>query len=151
REMTQGLTEPQREAYETALEQVRIDANGNDVRTFIDRLVDELPKVQARHHGTVPAVRRALRIVQGHMAAMEQSNLRLRKQPRLKDFPFEALPDPITEAHEIVQPGQLSIIYLGGYDHLTQSTMVALVLKHLFEKRASLSDEIPPLLCVIEE
>jgi hypothetical protein len=151
REMTQGLTEPQREAYETGLEQVQIDSNGNDVRTFIDRLVDQISKVQARHAGTVPAVKRALRIVQGHMSAMEQSNLRLRKQPLLKDFPFEALPDPITEAHKIVQPGQASIIYLGGYDHLTQSTMVALVLKHLFEKRASLSDEIPPLLCVIEE
>jgi DNA helicase HerA-like ATPase len=50
-----------------------------------------------------------------------------------------------------VQPGQASIIYLGGYDHLTQSTMVALVLKHLFEKRASLSNDIPPLLCVVEE
>jgi uncharacterized protein len=29
--------------------------------------------------------------------------------------------------------------------------MVSLVLKHLFENRASLSEEIPPLLCVVEE
>jgi DNA helicase HerA-like ATPase len=152
REMTQGLTEPQREAYETALEATKIDDDGNDVSTFIDRLVQELGRIPApRHPGTVPAVRRALRIVQGHLKAMEQSNGRLRKQQQLKDFPFEALPDPIMQAHEIVKPGQASIIYLGGYDHLTQSTMVALVLKHLFEKRASLSDDIPPLLCVIEE
>jgi DNA helicase HerA-like ATPase len=151
REMTQGLTEPQREVYETALEKTDIDANGNDVNTFIDRLVQALSNVTARHPGSVPAVKRALRIVQAHIKAMQQSNARLREQQRLKQFPFEPLPDPITRAHEIVQPGQASIIYLGGYDHLTQATMVALVLKNLFEKRASLSDEIPPLLCVIEE
>src|SRR5262249_9327088 len=151
REMTQGLTEPQREAYEHALEQTKIDKNGNDVSTFIDRLVDEVSRFQARHAGTVPAVKRALRIVQGHLRAMQESNNRLRRQQKLKEFPFEPLPDPITQAHEIVQPGQASIIYLGGYDHLTQSTMVSLVLKHLFEKRASLSEEIPPLLCVVEE
>lgn len=130
---------------------MKIDANGNDVGTFIDRLIDEVSKVQARSGGTVPAVKRALRIVQSHMKAMEQSNDKLRKQPRLKQFPFEPLPDPMTEAHEIVKPGQASIIYLGGYDHLTQSTMVSLVLKNLFEKRAQLTDEIPPLLCVVEE
>jgi DNA helicase HerA-like ATPase len=151
REMTQGFTEPQREAYEMALGQTEIDDNGNDVSTFIDRLLQALANVTARHAGTVPAVRRALRIVRAHLDAMQQSNDRLRHQERLKEFPFEPLPDPITQAHQIVQPGQASIIYLGGYDHLTQSTMVALVLKHLFEKRASLSDEIPPLLCVVEE
>lgn len=151
REMTQGLTEPQRAAYETALEKTRIEEDGIDVATFIQRLIQELEDVKGGHPGTVPAVKRSLRIVQAHLRAMQDSNNRLRKQERLKDFPFEPLPDPITRAHEIVQPGQASIIYLGGYDHLTQSTMVALVLKHLFEKRASLSNEIPPLLCVIEE
>lgn len=155
REMTQGFTEPQREVYEQALEQAKIDPNGNDVSTFIDRLFGELENIPRSgstprpHAGTIPAVKRGLRIVQGHLEAMRQSNNRLRE--RLQDFPFQPLPDPITQPHEIVRPGQASIIYLGGYDHLTQSTMVALVLKHLFEKRASLSNEIPPLLCVVEE
>ncbi len=149
REMTQGLTEPQRSAYETALERTTIDKNGNDILVFIERLVQELEGGSASHRGTIPAVQRSLRIVRGHLKAMEESNRRLRGQ--LKEYPFEPLPDPITSAHEIVRPGQASIIYLGGYDHLTQSTMVALVLKHLFEKRASLSNEIPPLLCVVEE
>jgi DNA helicase HerA-like ATPase len=61
------------------------------------------------------------------------------------------MPDPATSPHEFVQPGQASIIYLGGYDHLTQSTIVAVVLKHLFEHRAAMSNKIPPLLAVIEE
>jgi DNA helicase HerA-like ATPase len=152
RQMTQGFTEPQREAYEQAMERARIDDNGVDVSVFIDRVMQELGNVtQPRHPGTIPAVRRGLNTVRGLLHAMEESNGRLRKQEQLKDFPFEPLPDPISEAHELVRPGQASIIYLGGYDHLTQSTMVALVLKHLFEKRASLSNEIPPLLCVVEE
>src|SRR5262249_13506871 len=134
-----------------ALERTPVDEGGNEILTFIDRLSQELASVQARHAGTVPAVRRGLRIVRGLLRAMEASNERLRRQEGLKNFPFEPLPDPITHAHQIVRPGQASIIYLGGYDHLTQSTMVALVLKHLFEKRASLSNEIPPLLCVVEE
>ena len=47
REMTQGLTEPQREAYETALEQTKIDENGNDVGTFITRLIEEVSRFGA--------------------------------------------------------------------------------------------------------
>lgn len=151
REMTQGLTEPQRAAYETALERVPVGQGGTDVSNFISRLIEELGNVSGGHPGTVPAVKRALKIVLGHLNAMQQSNDRLRKQERLREFPFAPLPDPVLSAHEIVRPGQASIIYLGGYDHLTQSTIVALVLKHLFEKRASLSNDIPPLLCVVEE
>ena len=151
REMTMGLTDPQRMAFDTALERVNISEDGMDVANFIGLLMQELNNVSGGHPGTVPAVKRALRIVQGHLRAMEESNNKLRKQEQLRGFPFEPLPDPILKAHEIVRPGQASILYLGGYDHLTQSTIVALVLKHLFERRASLSNDIPPLLCVVEE
>jgi DNA helicase HerA-like ATPase len=40
---------------------------------------------------------------------------------------------------------------LGGYDHLTQSTIVAVALKQLFQHRASMGNKIPPFLAVIEE
>jgi DNA helicase HerA-like ATPase len=155
KEMTQGLTEPQRDVFEAALEDVRVDEQGTDVMMFISRLLQKLENMkddgQKRHGGTIPAVKRALRIVHGHLAAMQKSNERLRAQPRLKDFDFQPLPDPMSSPHELVRPGQASIIYLGGYDHITQSTVVALVLKVLFERRASMSNEIPPLLAVIEE
>jgi uncharacterized protein len=90
REMTQGLTEPQREAYESALEQTKIDKNGNDVTTFIERLIQELSNVNARHPGTVPAVKRGLRIVQDHLTAMEISNGRLRDRFPLSHFPIQS-------------------------------------------------------------
>ena len=53
-----------------------------------------------------------------------------------------AMPDPLTNPTAFIRPGQASIVYLGGYDHLTQSTMVAIILKHLFEHRASMSNKI---------
>lgn len=82
---------------------------------------------------------------------MEKSNDRLRKQPVLKEFPFKPLPDPLTNPQGLVRPGQASVVYLGGYDHLTQSTIVSIILKHLFEHRASMSNLIPPFLAVVEE
>jgi DNA helicase HerA-like ATPase len=119
-----------------------------DVRTFIERVVQELDKAAASHKGTIPAVKRGLRIVQGYLNAMETSNKRLREQT---DLPFEPMPDPKTEPEKFAHPGQVSILYLGGYDHLTQSTLVAVVLKHLFEHRASMGNAIPPFMTIIEE
>ena len=54
-------------------------------------------------------------------------------------------------AAELIRPNQASILYLGGYDHLTQSTIVAIVLKSLFEQRAGMTGAIPPFLAVVEE
>jgi DNA helicase HerA-like ATPase len=61
------------------------------------------------------------------------------------------MPDPRTSPEKYVQPGQASIIYLGGYDHLTQSTIVSLILQNLFDERASMKNNIPPFLTVVEE
>ena len=61
------------------------------------------------------------------------------------------MPDPKTAPEKFIAPGKASIIYLGGYDHLTQSTIVAIILKNLFDERASMRNKIPPLLTIIEE
>ena len=107
--------------------------------------------MNARHPGTIPAIRRALRLVRKQLDPMDLSNSRLRQRAALSQFPFEPMPDPVTDAVSFVRPGQVSVIYLGGYDHLTQSTVVAIILKHLFEHRASLDNIIPPFLAVVEE
>lgn len=151
--MTQGFSDAQLDKFHDAIEGVDVpDEKGLPITTFIDKLLQELdniPKAQQQHRGTVPAVKRGLRLVNKQMEAMQASNQELRK--RLKDFPFEPMPDPLTAPNKFVAPGQASIIYLGGYDHLTQSTLVALVLKHLFETRASMRNTIPPFLTVVEE
>ena len=154
-QMTQGFTEPQQAAYEEALEKVTVSKDGIDLVAFINSIITHLDGMKQhskqRHPGTIPAVQRALRIVKSYIETMKDSNTRLRKQPATKNFDFKPLPDPTTRPYEIVQPGQVSILYLGGYDHLTQSTLVALVLKELFQQRASMQDNIPPLYAVVEE
>jgi hypothetical protein len=148
--MTQGFTDPQKEKFNESLESISI---GRDERlsivSFIGRLLQDLANREAKHPGTIPAVRRALRFVQNQMEAMDVSNELLRK--RMPQLSFGPMPDPTTEPEELVSPGRMSIIYLGGYDHLTQSTIVSLLLKHLFEVRASMRDKIPPFLAVVEE
>jgi len=147
--MTQGFSDPQKEVFHDVMELVKLDKRDVQIRTFIDELLQKLTNYKSRHHGTVPAVRRGLRLVERQMGAMQESNKVLRL--RLKDFPFEPMPDPVTMPHKFIYPGQASILYLGGYDHLTQSSIVALVLKQLFEERASMINRIPPFLTVVEE
>ena len=150
-QMSQGFTDAQREFYHDALEHVTIGEREMSVQVFIDRVLQKLDGMSGRHPGTIPAIRRSLRIVRGQLDAMDVSNSRLRNRAALEAFPFEPMPDPVTDAVNFARPGQVSVIYLGGYDHLTQSTVVAIVLKHLFEHRASLDNVIPPFLAVVEE
>jgi hypothetical protein len=148
--MTQGFTDPQKDKFHEAMDATDLkEGESVPVSVFITRLLQQLGQIQAKHGGTIPAIRRGLRLVAKQMDAMQASNSALRK--RLKEYPFEPMPDPLTEPHKYVSPGQASIVYLGGYDHLTQSTLVALILKHLFENRASMSNSIPPFFTVVEE
>lgn len=150
-QMTQGLTDAQREFYDDALEDLRIDREV-PLTKFIELLLQKLDDGrEGRNRGTIPAIKRGLRLVHGYIEAMNKSNERLRSQPTLKEFPFEPMPDPLTEPTGFIMPNQASILYLGGYDHLTQSTIVAIVLKQLFEHRASMSNVIPPFFSVVEE
>ena len=152
-QMTQGLSDPQKEVLSNAMDQ---DSNREGEGIPIDRFISELiqklghsEKGYGGHKGTIPAVKRGLRIVKRQMEGMVKSNENLRH--RLQKFPFEPMPDPYTRPEEFVCPGQLSVIYLGGYDHLTQSTIASIVLEKLFEERASMQDSIPPFLTVVEE
>ncbi|HLH31027.1 MAG TPA: ATP-binding protein [Terriglobia bacterium] len=149
-QMTQGFTDPQREVFSQTSENVHVGEDEEiSISAYLDRLMTGLANQQARHPGTIPAVRRGLRMVMAKMDAMRASNQNLRS--RLREYPFEAMPDPRTSPEKYVQPGQASIIYLGGYDHLTQSTIVSLILQNLFEERASMRNNIPPFLTVVEE
>jgi len=153
--MTQGFTDPQKDEYHEAAEKVSLPSDRDmPIGRFIDLVVQKLDEKKSGG-GTVmrtlSAVKRGLRLVAEYMVAMEKSNERLRGRASLKEFPFEPMPDPKTSPAEFVQPNQASILYLGGYDHLTQSTIAAIVLKELFDHRAAMSNMIPPFLSVIEE
>jgi DNA helicase HerA-like ATPase len=149
--MTQGgFTDPQRDAYSDAAE--RVDVSGElTVEDYIDRVIQQLQPNGPGGARTIAVVRRQLRLVVNYIQAMEKSNQQLRTRDKLKDFPFEPMPDPLTAPDQLIRPKRASILYLGGYDHLTQSTIVAIVLKELFQHRASMSNAIPPFLAVVEE
>ncbi|MGL4291094.1 MAG: ATP-binding protein, partial [Phreatobacter sp.] len=99
---------------------------------------------------TVNAVKRSLAFILHNLAQMEKNNERLRD--RLRDtFEFTRMGDPKRDPEELVRKGQVAIFYLAGYDHLTQSTIVSIVLEALFDHRANLSRRIPPFLAVLEE
>lgn len=147
--MTQGFTDPQREEYITASEKVAIEGE-TSIEAFIDLVVQKLNDGDKKSK-TTSVVKRQLKLVQGYIQAMETSNQQLRSRASLKSFPFEAMPDPLTNPTGLVNTNQASILYLGGYDHLTQSTIVAIVLKNLFDHRASMSNTIPPFMAVVEE
>jgi uncharacterized protein len=153
--MTQGgFTDPQRDKYGEAAERVTIKSE-TTIEDFIDLVIQQLDAIGSQQGAavarTVAVVKRQLRMVVGYIQAMEVSNQQLRGRASLKEFPFEPMPDPLTNPSQLVKPNQASILYLGGYDHLTQSTIVAIVLKELFQHRASMSGVIPPFLAVVEE
>jgi hypothetical protein len=128
---------------------------GEDALTYIERLMrrinSELGNPQGNRAATMGAVKRSLRIVQDRLQRMKRSSEQMRKSSKLKDFPFEALPNPFSQPEQIIRPGQVSILYLGGYDHITQCSIAAITLETLFDFRANLTSRIPPFLTVIEE
>ena len=151
--MTQGLTEPQRDALSEVL--VSNDpVEGEPVLKYIQRLLREVQReistaVNKRKVPTLYVVRRQLSTVAERLQRMERTNQRMRHQ--LKQLQFEQMPDPQGRPEAIVAPNTVSILYLGGYDHLTQTTIVSIVLEALYEHRANLSGRIPPFLALVEE
>ena len=160
-QMTSGLTEAQL-SYITALYDRKQAQNAEAALAYINRLLAQTEKdIQGSSapagagtgnwKGTVGAVRRSLRIVQDKLKRMERSSEQMRASSKLKGFDWKSLPNPFSQPEEIVSPGQVSILYLGGYDHVTQCSIAAITLEALFEFRANLTDRIAPFFTVIEE
>ena len=161
-QMTSGLTEPQM-SYVSALYDRRPAEDAEVALTYIQRLLEQIDRdisatappsgapTGGNWKATVGVVRRSFRIVQDKLKRMRNTSEKLRRSPKLKHLPFEALPSPFSEPEGIIRPGQVSILYLGGYDHVTQCSIAAITLETLFEFRANLTGRIAPFLTVIEE
>ncbi|MBI4324663.1 MAG: ATP-binding protein [Chloroflexi bacterium] len=151
--MTEGLTEPQREELSASLSEVD-PVEGESVLRYIKRLREALQRKigQASDRRKLPTLhvcRRQLGVVESRLERMELTNERMRQ--RLHQLEFERMPDPQGRPEVVIAPRTVSILYLGGYDHLTQTTIASIVLEALYEHRANLSNRIPPFLAVIEE
>lgn len=160
-QMTDGITEPQSNYLHALF--VRYEANdGQDALDYIDILIQKISTdltqtsspsgaPSGNWRPTVGAVARLLRIVRDRLQRMKRTSAQMRNSAKLKDLPFESLPNPFSNPDEIICPGQVSILYLGGYDHITQCSIAAITLEILFEFRANLTGRIAPFFTVIEE
>lgn len=151
--MTEGLTEPQREELSSILSETD-PVEGESVLRYIKRLREAIQKRMAqtgdkRKIPTLSVCRRQLGIVEARFERMEVTNERMRH--RLSKLKFEQMPDPQGRPEAIIAPRSVSILYLGGYDHLTQTTIASILLEALYEHRANLSNRIPPFTALIEE
>jgi len=151
--MTEGLTEPQREELSVILSEVD-PVEGESVLRYIKRIRDELNRkmgqaADKRKLPTLSVCRRQLGVVEARFERMEITNERMRR--RLSQLEFEKMPDPQGLPEGVIAPRTVSILYLGGYDHLTQTTIASILLEALYEHRANLSNRIPPFMAVVEE
>lgn len=161
-QMTSGMTEAQL-SYVSGLFDRRPAEKAEPALRYIERLQELIDRDMAGNgaptgagpsgnwKGTVGAVRRSFRIVLDKLQRMQNTSEQLRRSTKLKRFPFEALPSPFSEPEKIIHPGQVSILYLGGYDHVTQCSIAAITMEALFEFRSNLSGRIAPFMTVIEE
>ena len=160
-QMTAGLTEPQMDYLGGLYDRIPADQAEGAV-AYLERLLQCINGDFAGDKGptgapkgnwrpTVGAVKRSLRIVREKLVRMDVASDKLRRTSKLKTLPFEELPNPFGEPERIIRPGQVSVLYLGGYDHITQCSIVAIVLEALFNYRADLSGRIAPFMTVVEE
>lgn len=160
-QMTSGFTEAQLGYVSALYDRYR----AQEAETALDYIGKLLTKIEmdirgdsqpsgltvGNWKGTVGVVRRAFRIVQDKLQRMQNTSRQLRESPKLKTFPWEPLPSPFSQPENIIRPGQVSILYLGGYDNITQCSIAAITMETLFEFRANLRGRIAPFMTVIEE
>ena len=89
-------------------------------------------------------VARSLGQVSSKLQHMEQTNFKHRQ--KMQQLKFEELPDAASEPEKIIAKGQLSILYLKGYETLPASAIVSILLENLFKHRQEVEEEIPPFL-----
>ncbi len=150
-----SLTDPQKDFLNSLLEKVKYE--GGSLLKYI-KLLNLKSREYASSSSTSfknikPAsmfvVARSLNIVSKKLESMEQTNARHRR--KMNHLKFEELPDSATEPEKIISKGQMSILYLKGYETLPASAIVSIVLENLFRHRQEVNEEIAPFFTVIEE
>ncbi len=166
--MGQRLTSPQLDFFNTVVTMSVPPPGGEPALTYIARLIGTATSLMEKRQSkdkdvdgavanmlpaSMNAVIRSLRFVRGNLEQMERNNERLRSQDRFKQagIQFTEMPSPTDAPDDIVRPGQVSVFYLAGFDHLNQSAIVSMVMEALFQHRSKLTGVIPPFQAVVEE
>ena len=151
------LTEPQNDYLNTLLNKVKFDESSiikflNSLISFSKGLLDT-KNSKSKGSNTMPhikpatmfVVNRSLNQVVKKLVNMENTNARHR-QRMSKFYDFEKLPDANTEPEKIISKGQLSILYLRGYETLPASAIVSILSETLFKHRQEVEQQIPSFL-----
>ena len=150
-----SLTDPQKDFLSSLLEKVKYE--GGSLLKYIEILAYKAREFASESSTAFKNIRpasmyvtaRSLGQVAKKLKNMEQTNFRHRQ--KMGNLKFEELPDPATEPEKIIAKGQLSILYLKGYENLPASAIVSILLENLFRHRQEVEEEIPPFLTIIEE
>ena len=120
-----------------------------DLIDYVERVnLDNIPRADASRG----PILRKLRLIKERLEKMEKINDRQRMIFSSKGLKFEDMPDPETNPHMLIQQNQITILYLGGYERVVQSTMVSIILEDLFNDRSSMKDgRVPAFSAIVEE
>jgi len=123
-----------------AIDELVEELSGGDLR---DRFEETVPQrlLKAGNRGNV--VTRLIR-VGSHVNAMEKMSQQIVAR---YNQPVEDLPE---DRIQMIGKGRVSIVCLGGYDQVIQTSMVASVLDEVFERRVTRKIKLP-FLVVLEE
>ena len=150
-----SLTDPQKDFLSSLLEKGKYE--GGSLLKYINLLVVKAKAFAAENStsfknikpASMYVVARSLNQVSKKLSHMEQTNFKHRQ--KMQQLNFEELPDANSEPEKIISKGQLSILYLKGYETLPASAIVSILLENLFKHRQEVDEEIPPFLTIIEE
>lgn len=150
-----SLTDPQKDFLSSLLEKVKYESGS--LLKYINLLVVKAKAFAAENStsfknikpASMYVVARSLNQVSKKLSHMEQTNFKHRQ--KMQQLNFEELPDANSEPEKIISKGQLSILYLKGYETLPASAIVSILLENLFKHRQEVDEEIPPFLTIIEE
>lgn len=151
-QLNNKLSDPQLDVINGALKLVKIEEGEvKEWSTFLTDVDNALDDVEDAKKASIGVCRRGISRLREHYQRMDNSSRRLRAGLADK-FPnqFEEMPK-LTDLTAFVKPNQLTIVYLGGYDRLAQSSTAARILGSLFGARSLLTNKIPPFLAVLEE
>ena len=131
-----------------------LSATETNLLKHLEDLIEHVSGVtlEGRAESSRGPILRKLRLIQDRLEKMEKINDRQRSIFSNKGLKFEDMPDPETNPHMLIKQNQITILYLGGYERVVQSTMVSIILEDLFNDRSSMKDgRVPAFSAIVEE
>ena len=154
-----SMTEAQIGVFENFVKDEAFIATLNKAETNLLKHLEKLEEFISRNQPTdstnkrsVGPILRKIKIIKNKLISMEHTNSRLRDMFTTKGLTFEEMPDPELSPKKIINQNQISILYLGGYERVVQSTIVSIVLENLFDNRSSMKQgRVNAFSAIVEE